>query len=48
MNERELTNLIDSLISNWEDEVVEFKQATQNYSTSENQKDHNYLDLTNL
>ena len=31
--ERELTELLDKLISRWEDEVVEFKQGGAGYST---------------
>ena len=33
MTNRELAQLLDSLIANWEDEVVEFKQARNDYST---------------
>jgi len=33
MNDTELTTLLDSLIATWENEVVEFKQAGNDYST---------------
>lgn len=33
MTKTQLQKLLDSLITNWESEVIEFKQATNNYST---------------
>ena len=33
MTKAQLQKLLDSLITNWESEVIEFKQATNNYST---------------
>ena len=33
MTKTQLQKLLDSLIANWESEVIEFKQATNNYST---------------
>lgn len=35
MNDRELQELLDHLIHDWENEVVEFKQASKDYSTSD-------------
>ena len=35
MNHTDLDNLLDQLISNWEGECVEFKEANDNFSTSD-------------
>lgn len=35
MNYEELNTILDNLIENWEDEVTEFKQAKNDYSTSD-------------
>lgn len=35
MNQNDLHKLLERLLANWENEVVEFKQASNNFSTSE-------------
>ena len=35
MKQEELNSVLNNLIKNWEDEITEFKQAKNDYSTSD-------------